>query len=212
MRAFLSLVGYYKHFIQDFGAIASPLTKLLCKERFQWTPDAEAAFRALQHALTLVPILQLPMFNREFIVECDTSGSGIRAMLHKGEGVVTYFNKQMAPCHTGLVAYEHDFMDLVHDVQHWCPYLWVRKFLVRTDHVSLKYLLNQRLSTIPQHQWVSKLLGLDFRMEYKHGASNGITDALSWWDSDEPIMVHALSAPSFQLLDDLRAQALTDLE
>jgi hypothetical protein len=32
VRAFLSLAGYYRRFIKDFGAIAKPLTKLLRKE------------------------------------------------------------------------------------------------------------------------------------------------------------------------------------
>jgi len=50
------------------------------------------------------------------------------------------------------------------------PYLWGRHFLVRTDHYSLKFLLDQRLSTIPQHQWLSKLFGFDFAVEYRQAA------------------------------------------
>jgi hypothetical protein len=46
---------------------------------------------------------------------------------------------------------------LVKAARHWCPYLWTQSFIVRTDHFNLKYLLDQRLSTIPQHAWVSKL-------------------------------------------------------
>jgi hypothetical protein len=34
-------------------------------------------------------------------------------------------------------------------VRHWRPYLWGRRFLVKMDHYSLKYLLDQRLATIP---------------------------------------------------------------
>lgn len=30
---------------------------------------------------------------------------------------------------------------------------------MRTDHYALKFMLDQRLSTVPQHQWVSKLFG-----------------------------------------------------
>lgn len=57
VRAFLGLVGCYRRFIRDYGAIAAPLTKLLRKEGFRWSPEAEAAFRALQQALTSAPVL-----------------------------------------------------------------------------------------------------------------------------------------------------------
>jgi hypothetical protein len=67
----------------------------------------------------------------------------------------------------------------------------------------LKSLLDQRLSTIPQHQSVSKLLGFDFWVEFKSGAANVVADALSRRDM-EAASAMAISYPSFQLFDDLR--------
>jgi hypothetical protein len=63
------------------------------------------------------------------------------------------------PQHAKLAAYERELIGLVHAVRHWRTYLWAREFVVRTDHCSLKDLLDQRLSTIPRHTWVSKLFG-----------------------------------------------------
>jgi hypothetical protein len=57
LRAFLGLVGYYRRFIRDYGTITSPLTSLLRKDAFWWSPEAEVAFRALQHALKEASVL-----------------------------------------------------------------------------------------------------------------------------------------------------------
>jgi len=101
-------------------------------------------------------------------------------------------------------------------VQHWRPYLWGRRFLVRTDHYSLKYLLDQQLSTIPQHQWLSKLFGFDFAVEYRPGRLNSAADAISRRasesSSDDAVVLHAISGPSFSLIDDIRAATSTDSE
>ena len=77
-------------------------------------------------------------------------------------------------------------------------------FLVRTDHYSLKFLLDQRLSTIPQHHWVGKLLGFDFSVEYKPGATNTVANALYRHDTSEEGSVLALSVPRFDFVDHLR--------
>jgi hypothetical protein len=149
--AFLGLVGYYIRFIRDYDAIATPLTKLLRKDGFLRSPEADAAFHALQQALTMAPVLRLPDFDKEFIVECDASGTGFSVVLHQGDGAVAFFSKQITPRHAKLVAYERELIGLVQAMRHWRSYLWGHPFIVRTDRFSLKFLLDQRLSTIPQH-------------------------------------------------------------
>jgi hypothetical protein len=70
--------------------------------------------------------------------------------------------------------------------------------------------LDQRLSTVPQHQWISKLFGFDFTVEYRPGRLNTVADALSRRDSEreaegtEGAAASALSGPSFAFLDDVR--------
>ncbi|KAA8540964.1 hypothetical protein F0562_024898 [Nyssa sinensis] len=53
------------------------------------------------------------------------------------------------------------------------------RFIVRTDHQSLKYLLEQRITTLAQSHWLPKLLGYDYAIEYKKGPENQAADSLS---------------------------------
>jgi hypothetical protein len=78
------------------------------------------------------------------------------------------------------------------------------------DPFPLKFLLDQKITTIPQHQWVNKLLGFDFTVEYKPGTTNTIADALSRCDTEAEASLRALSVPAFQLFDDLRGELDSD--
>ena len=82
---------------------------------------------------------------------------------------------------------------------------------MRTDHYSLKFLLDQRLSIVPQHQWVSKLFGFDFTIEYRPSTLNVVADALSRREVDD-LLLHAITEPSFQLFDDLRRELQLDAD
>jgi hypothetical protein len=126
LRGFLGLAGYYRRFIQNFGAIASPLTQLLKKNAFQWSEAANAAFQALKKALTAAPVHQLPDFEQPFTVECDASGIVFGAVIHQGNGPLAFFSKQFAPRHLKVAAYERELIGLVQAVRHWRPYLWGR--------------------------------------------------------------------------------------
>jgi hypothetical protein len=85
--------------------------------------------------------------------------------------------------------------------------------MVWTDHYSVKFLLDQRLATIPQHHWVGKLLGYDFTVEYKPGALNTVAYALSRRDTEEDITngaVLAVSTPRFDFIARLHNVQATD--
>ena len=52
-------------------------------------------------------------------------------------------------------------------------------FDIITDHKSLCNLGEQHLETELQRKAMAKLVGLQFRFQYKRGLDNGVTDALS---------------------------------
>jgi hypothetical protein len=76
-------------------------------------------------------------------------------------------------------------------------------FVIRTDHYSLKFLLDHKLSTIPQHQWANKLLSFDFCIEYRPGSSNTVANALSRRDGEEEASIATFMTLSFHLFDAL---------
>jgi hypothetical protein len=205
VRGFLGLAGYYRKFVHDYGVIEAPLTALLKKEGFSWIEEATTAFTALKTIVTSAPVLALPDFTKPFIVECDASTHGFGAMLIQDGHPIAFFSRPVAPRHRSLAAYERELIGLVHAVRHWRPYLWGRRFIVRTDHYSLKFLLDQRLATIPQHHWVGKLLGFDFSVEYNPGAQNGVADALYRRDTPEGAVLD-VSAPRFDYIAQVRQE------
>nr|GEX40310.1 hypothetical protein [Tanacetum cinerariifolium] len=134
-------------------------------------------------AMVKAPVLALPNFEQEFMVETDASGKGIRAVMCQNGHPIAYWSKTFFAKHQALSTYEKEFLAVVAALDKWKGYLLDRHFKIRTNHFSLKYLLNQKHTTLFQFKWMPKLLGYDYEIVYKKGNENAVADALSRMDS-----------------------------
>jgi hypothetical protein len=139
-------------------------------------------------------------------VDCDASGSGFVVVLHQQDRSIAVYSRAIATQHVKLAAYERELIGLVQTVHHLHPYLWGLSFIIRTNHYSLKFLLDQHLSTIPQYTWVSKLFGCDFQVVFQPGKHNMAADALSRRDQ-ETVTMHAISMTTFQMFETISEEA-----
>lgn len=92
---------------------------------------------------------------------------------------VAYFSKLLGSKAQQKSVYEKELIAICLAVQKWRHYLLGRHFVVRSDQQSLRYITQQREVNADYQKWLTKLLGFDFEVQYKPGASNRVADALS---------------------------------
>lgn len=97
LRGFLGLTGFYRKFIKGYAAIVAPLTSLLCKNNFSWTPETQKVFEWLKVAMTNTLVLAIPNFSLPFILETDASGSAMGVVLMQDNHPIAFFSKQLSP-------------------------------------------------------------------------------------------------------------------
>ncbi|XP_031110384.1 uncharacterized protein LOC116014814 [Ipomoea triloba] len=152
LRGFLGLTGYYRTFVKGYGSICKPLTNLLKKNAFSWDQAADIAFEELKQALCTAPVLALPNFDLEFVVESDACHKGMGAVLMQEGRPIAYYSQGFNSKHLGLFIYEKEYLSIINAVDKWRAYLIGRHFVIKTDHQSLKFLLEQKITTALQQK------------------------------------------------------------
>jgi hypothetical protein len=147
LHGFLGLTGYYRKFVKNYGKIAAPLMSLLKNNSFTWTPVAAQAFQTLKMTMCTTPVLALPEFTKTFVLECDALGKGIDVVLMQEGRPLAFTSKQLSEKNMGKPIYEKEMLAILHAVELWHPYLLGQRFQIKTDHQSLKYFLEQRISS-----------------------------------------------------------------
>ncbi|KAL8096190.1 hypothetical protein AgCh_037224 [Apium graveolens] len=209
LRSFLGLAGYYRKFVHQYSVISKPLTDQLKKGAFSWNENSHTAFEALKHALISSPVLVVPDFSKEFVVETDASRDGIGAVLMQEKHLIAFISKTLGPKWQKLSVYEKELLTLVFAVQKWEQYLIGGHFIIRTNQQGLKWILEQKLSTPFQQFWLSKLMGFDFEIHYKKGVENVAVDALSRVKSAD-VLNMAISLTSSELPELIKTNYLLD--
>ena len=193
VREFLGLTGYYCKFVQNYGRIAAPLTTLLKKYGFYWTPEETQYFQQIKEATCKAPIFMTPDFKKNFIVECDCLGNGIGVVLMEEGHPLSFTSHPIKGKILKKTIYEKEMLEIIHSLKKWKPYLIGRHFKVKIDHGILKYFLEQRLCSEEQQKRVTKMLGYDFEIMSKKGKQNVVAYALSRKDEDVEALLYVIS-------------------
>ncbi|GKC85980.1 putative reverse transcriptase domain-containing protein [Tanacetum coccineum] len=128
VRHFLGLAGYYQRFIKGFSFISKPLTKLTQKDKkYEWGKEEEEAFQTLKQKLCSAPILALPEGMEDFVVYCDASLKGYRAVLMQREKVIAYASRQLKVREENYTTYDLELGAVVFALRLWRHYLYRTK-------------------------------------------------------------------------------------
>ncbi|GFW94956.1 retrovirus-related Pol polyprotein from transposon 297 [Trichonephila clavipes] len=184
LRSFLGLCTYYRKFVKGFSNIARPLHKLTeSKQKFQWTKECEDSFLQLKEALTSSPILIYPQPDKPFILDTDASNESVGAVLSQEidgqERVVAYWSKCLSKPERNYCVTRKELLAIVKAIEHFHHYLYGQKFLLRTDHASLTWLMNFRNTEGQVARWIQRLNEYYFDITHRKGYSHGNADALS---------------------------------
>ena len=185
MRSFLGLASYYRRFIEDFGKISAPLTRMLENNRpFIWDDEGKKAFNELKLRLATAPILVYPDFTKPFILDTDASDKGIGAVLSQLgtdqlEHPLAYFSRTLNKHERNYSITRKELLAAIEAIEHFKCYLYGRKFTLRTDHVAIRWLQNFKEPSGQLARWLERLSAFDFIVEHRPGRKHANADALS---------------------------------
>ena len=184
LRSFLGLCSYYRRFIQGFATVAKPLTKLTHKNvKVVWTKECQEAFDSLKHHLIQSPILAYPDFGKPFILDTDASDSGVGAVLSQmidgEERVVAFASRTLSKTEQKYCVTRKELLAVITYVKHFRHYLYGREFRVRTDHSSLRWLMNFKDPEGQWARWLETLAMFNMKIEHRPGTQHRNADSLS---------------------------------
>lgn len=195
VRSFLGLAGYYRRFVENFSAIAIPLSDLTrdcCPDKVVWESHHQQAFDRLVEALSSNPVLQGPDYSKKFCLQTDASNRGIGAVLSQmGEDgcdrPVAYYSRKLLSREKNYAAVDKECLAIIDSIRHFQIYLTGVTFEVMTDHKCLQWLDSVKDMGGRRTRWSLRLQPFNFTVIHRPGVQNGNADGLSrqaWEEND----------------------------
>ena len=147
LHHWVSLVGYYSSFIEDFALITAPLqTYIHSKGKTVPSEEVKQAFERIKQVLTSDMLLIRPDFTKPFILHVDAAKKvgGCGAILsQEREGQVlpiSFWSVRWLDATANWAPVEHECYAFRRAVERYYDYLTSQKFFVYTDSEPLVWL------------------------------------------------------------------------
>ncbi|XP_048481264.1 uncharacterized protein K02A2.6-like isoform X1 [Plutella xylostella] len=142
LKSFLGKLNYYSRFLKNMATIITPLYECTKKDKFNWTPECESAFKLIKEKLASANNLkhydpQLPL-----ILTCDASDTGLAAVLsnrdHNGMvQPIAYASKKLNDVEKKYATIDKEAMAVIFGITKFYNFIYGREFELETDNAAL---------------------------------------------------------------------------
>ena len=192
IRSFLGFCSYYRDFLPDYSKVSNPMQILSHwtpgrrKEAFPWGKEQDESFEAVKALFRNTPVLRYPTSEDHFILDTDASNESIGAALSQvQDGVevpIAFASNSLSKAQRNYCTTKRELLAVVVYTKKFKHFLWGSDFTLRTDHSSLKWLLNFRDAEGMIGRWLAHLseFGLEHsQIQHRAGVKHINADALS---------------------------------
>lgn len=148
------------------------------KGAFEWLESTQQCFEHFKQLMSSCPMLALPDFIKPFEMHCDTKGDGIGTVLMQEKHPIAHESRKLWGLEKSYSIYDREMLAIMHALAKFRFYLVGGNFVIKIDHNSITYFMNQRDLNDRQQKWITKLQAYDFGIEYVKGKKNVVADAL----------------------------------
>ncbi|GFW02531.1 retrovirus-related Pol polyprotein from transposon 17.6 [Trichonephila clavipes] len=135
----------------------------------------------------LLSFLGLCTYYRKFVKNFSTIAKPLHKLteakqIHLDDGqehVIAYFSKCLSKPEQNYCVTRKELLDIIKAVEHFYPYFYGRRFLLRTDHASLTWLLNFKNPEGQIARWIQSLQEYDAKICHRKGSAHENADAHS---------------------------------
>ena len=203
----LGMVNYYRDMWPRRTHVLAPLTALMGKCSFLWTPECQRAFDQMKALVSSDALLVFPDHTQPFDVETDASVYQLGSVIKQHGRPVSYYSRKLNSAQRNYTTIGNELLSIVETYKEFRSILFGPTNHVHTDHKNLTHRLTDFTTQRILH-WRLLLEELNPAFLYKAGPDNVLADALSRvppahteWESTTTSaqLVDCLSCYTFQV-------------
>lgn len=189
VRRLLGFFGYFRDHIDNFAAIAKPLTDLTAKtvpNAVPWCDVHTAALEQLKCALCVAADKHLSVidFRKPFNLHVDASDMAVAGYLSQvnDSGVdcpVSFFSSKLNASQKAWATVHKEAYAVIVALKKFKHWLFGATINVYTDHNPLKFMCESAPKNSKLMRWFLALQEFDIVFHYVRGQSNVVADSLS---------------------------------
>ena len=183
VQRLVGFVNYHRNYIPYLSELEEPLQEVLRTKKFLWGDKQQEAFNIIKEKVISPAVLAIPTKSGRFVLETDASDYSIGAELlqvqDNVERTISFGSFTLKASQRNYCTTKRELLSIVRFVDVYRHYLLGKEFTIRTDHMSLVWLMNFKKPDGILSRWLEELSRFHFIIEHRPGAHHMNADALS---------------------------------